>query len=301
LRYVVTLGRILDATPEPEPVVPLREAPPVHTVHNGLAVRGLTFAYGPHAEPVLRDLDLDVPDGDHLTIVGPSGIGKSTLAGLLCGLLPPDTGTVTLGGVPLSVVTAPELAASRVLIPQEAYVFTGTVHDNLVYLRPDASVADVRRAVAAVGADHLIDRLGGLDALVNPAELSSGERQLLALVRAYLSAAPVVVLDEATCHLDGVAERRAEEAFAARHGTLIVIAHRMSSALRAKRVLILDGNAAIVGDHDTVRATSPLYRELLGFWDLDPTRLLGSADRLDPVAGAHLRVDAGQAVPHRTG
>jgi len=266
LRYVVTLGRILDASPlasgSPASGAMLRS-----TVHRGLSVRGLTFAYGPHAEPVLRDLDLDVPDGDHLTIVGPSGIGKSTLAGLLCGLLPPGAGTVTLGGVPLNALTPAELAASRVLIPQEAYVFTGSVRDNLIYLRPDASAAELRRAVSAVGAGGLIEKLGGLDAQLRPAELSSGERQLLALVRAYLSPAPLVVLDEATCYLDGAAERRAEEAFAARDGTLVVIAHRMSSALRAARVLVLDGTSAIVGDHDTVRANSPLYRELLGFWD----------------------------------
>jgi ATP-binding cassette subfamily C protein len=261
---VVTLGRILDATPVTAP-----EPGCACTVHRGLSVRGLTFAYGPHAEPVLRDLDLDVPDGDHLTIVGPSGIGKSTLAGLLCGLLSRDAGTITIGGRPVDAFTRKALATSRVLIPQEAYVFTGTVYENLVYLRPDASAADVRRAVALVGAGELVDRLGGLDAQVTPAALSSGERQLLALVRAYLSPAPLVVLDEATCHLDGAAERRAEEAFAARDGTLVVIAHRMSSALRASRVLVLDGTSATAGDHDTVRANSSLYRELLGFWDAD--------------------------------
>jgi ATP-binding cassette subfamily C protein len=238
----------------------------------------LTFAYGPHAAPVLRDLDLDVPDGDHLTIVGPSGIGKSTLAGLLCGLLAPTAGTVSIGGRPVDTFTRKALGTSRVLIPQEAYVFTGTVYDNLVYLRPDASAADVRRAIAAIGAGELVDRLGGLDAYIYPAALSSGERQLLALVRAYLSPAPLIVLDEATCHLDGTAERRAEEAFAARDGTLVVIAHRMSSALRAKRVLVLDGTSAIVGDHDMVRANSPLYRELLGFWDAEGEGRSGSGE-----------------------
>jgi ATP-binding cassette subfamily C protein len=101
---------------------------------------------------------------------------------------------------------------------------------------------------------------------VVPAQLSAGERQLLALVRAYLSAAPVVVLDEATCHLDPAAEGRAEAAFAGRAGTLIVIAHRVSSALRARRVLVLDGTRATVGDHASQLAVSPLYRELLGHW-----------------------------------
>ena len=126
---------------------------------------------------------------------------------------------------------------------------------------------NLERAVAALGADALVDRLGGLSATLRPGELSAGERQILALVRAYLAEAPLAVLDEATCFLDPATERRAEEAFSARSGTLIVIAHRISSALRARRVLVLDGVAATIGDHDAVRASSPLYRELLGHWD----------------------------------
>jgi ATP-binding cassette, subfamily C, bacterial len=154
-----------------------------------------------------------------------------------------------------------------VLIPQEAYVFTGTVWENLSYLRPAATAAEIGAAAGALGAEPLLVRLGGLGAQLRPAELSAGERQLVALVRAYLSAAPVVVLDEATCHLDPAAERRAEEGFAARPGTLVVIAHRISSALRARRILVLDGSHATVGDHATLLATaSPLYRELLGHW-----------------------------------
>jgi ATP-binding cassette subfamily C protein len=263
LRYVVTLGRILDATDTPKP--PPRTEADVHGYT--LALRGVTFAYGPHAEPVLTGLDLTVPEGDHLVVVGASGIGKSTLAGLLCGLLRPDAGTVSLGGAPTADLPADVLADARVLIPQEAYVFTGTVRDNLTYLRATATDADLDAAVAAVGAVALVSALGGYDAALDPTALSAGERQLLALVRAYLSPAPLVVLDEATCHLDPVAERRAEEAFAARGGTLVVIAHRLSSALRARRVLVLDGVSATVGDHETVLAASPLYRQLLGAWE----------------------------------
>jgi ATP-binding cassette subfamily C protein len=269
LRFVVTLGRILDATevPAPRPDTP----PAAATVRGeasarGLELRGVTFGYGRHAEPVLHDLDLVVPAGDHLAVVGPSGIGKSTLAALLSGLLRPDSGEVLLDGTPVAARSADQLARARVLIPQQAYVFSGTVRENLAYLAPRTDDERLRRAVAAVGAAPLVAGLGGLAATVSPGQLSAGERQQLALVRAYLSPAPLVVLDEATCHLDPAAERLAEEGFARRPGTLIVIAHRLSSALRARRVLVLDGTRAAVGDHDTLRASSPLYRELLGHW-----------------------------------
>jgi ATP-binding cassette subfamily C protein len=318
LRFVVTLARILDAgAPPAAPADAKAAAPSGHA----LSVRGLTFAYGPHAEPVLRDLSLTVPERDHLTIVGPSGIGKSTLAGLLCGLLRPDAGTVRLGGVATGELTGARLAALRVLIPQEAYVFTGTLRENLAYLCPHVDDARVRAAAASLGADALLDRLGGLDAEVRPDDLSAGERQLLALVRAYLSPAPVAVLDEATCHLDPATERRVERAFAAR-GTLVVIAHRMSSALRARRVLVLDGSRAVAGDQDAVRAASPLYRELLGVAVPDgcrspgttvdpaytvhdgrsePAGLPGDVYGLDAGTRTGLGDDAGQVVAHGTG
>lgn len=234
-------------------------------------VRGLSFAYSPAAEPVLRDLDLTVSEGEHLAIVGPSGIGKSTLANLLCGILPPTSGVVQLSDYAVTELSPQRLAQSRVLIPQEAYVFSSTVWDNITYLHPAATPAHVNGAVLALGSEHLIGRLGGYSATISPDSLSAGEAQLIALVRAYLSPAPIIVLDEATCHLDPAAEKQAEQALAARGGTLIVIAHRISSALRARRILVLDGATAEIGDHETLLATSPLYQELMSHWA--PTQL----------------------------
>ncbi|SEF97635.1 ATP-binding cassette, subfamily C [Nonomuraea solani] len=228
-----------------------------------LRVTGLTFAYGPRAEPVIDDLTLSIPEGEHLAIVGPSGIGKSTLASLLAGLAVPRRGTVRLGGVAVADIDAAHLRRSVALIPQEAYVFTGTLRENLAYLRPDATTAELGQAVAALGMRPLVDRLGGYDAAlgVGGPELSAGERQLIALCRVHVSAARVVVLDEATCHLDPVAEARAERAFAGR--TLVVIAHRISSARRARRILLLDGTT---GSHEELLATSAMYAGLVGHW-----------------------------------
>ncbi len=270
ISMVVNWRRLLDAAAADEPTA-LTEHPATGTGAvghrgSGLELRGVHFAYGPDAEPVLRDLDLRIPDGDHLAVVGPSGVGKSTLAGVLAGLLQPDTGDARLDGVPLSDWDRTRLAARRVLIPQEAYVFADTLRENLGYLRGNVDDAELDDAVNALGLRPVVKRLGGYSEPVVPAELSAGERQLVTLVRAYVSRAPLVILDEATCHLDPAAEERVERVFAARPGTLVVIAHRISSAQRAHRILLLDGEQAVLGSHRDLQDVSASYRDLVGHW-----------------------------------
>lgn len=236
-----------------------------------MRVRGLTFRYGAAARPVLADVTLSLPAGEHLAVVGASGAGKSTLAALLSGLLAPQAGTVLLGGVAVAGAPPAALARLRVLVPQEAYVFTGSLADNLRYLCPEADDGTMSDAVDALGAGALAARLGGLNGAVTPGALSAGERQLVAAVRAYLSPAPLVILDEATCHLDPAAEATVEDAFARRPGTLVVIAHRISSAVRAGLVLVVDGERPVAGTHEELLARSATYRELVGHWDDRPT------------------------------
>ncbi|WP_182880758.1 ATP-binding cassette domain-containing protein [Microbispora sp. H10949] len=262
VRLAVTLERILHV---PGPPVAHGDTEPDTLPDSArLVLRGVRFAYGTAdqkaPEPVIDGLDLDVPEGDHLAVVGPSGIGKSTLAALVAGLLTPDEGEVLVGGVPAARV----LPAARALIPQEAYVFPGTLAENLTYLAPGATPERVDEVVAAFGLADLAQRCAG--GPLDPAELSAGERQLIALARTYLSPARLVVLDESTCHLDPAAEARAEAAFAARGGTLVVVAHRISSALRAKRVLVMDGTRVRLGSHEEMVAASPLYADLVGHW-----------------------------------
>ncbi|WP_327323280.1 ABC transporter ATP-binding protein [Streptomyces sp. NBC_01210] len=253
-------------------------------------LRGVTFAYGSGAAPVVDGLDLAVPVGGHLVVAGPSGIGKSTLAALIAGVLRPDDGEVLLGG-------------ERVLVPQEAYVFTATVRENLGHLCPEPPPdAAVLASCAAVGAHGLVERLGGLDAPVDPTALSAGERQLLALARAHAAPAPLVLLDEATCHLDPAAEARAERAFATRPGgTLIVVAHRIGSARRAGRVLVMDGTQTEYGTHEELLARSSFYRELTGAFAgfSHPALALGDPYGVDPVARPGLTGDGRHVVAHR--
>ena len=266
VRLTVTLERIIEAggsaEDDAEAGASLEAGPALEA--GLLELRGVRFGYSASAEPVIDDLSIDIAPGDHLAIVGPSGIGKSSLAGLMAGMLEPTAGSVLLDGAP--VTQYPHRV--RVLIPQEAYVFAGTLAANICYLRAGAAPDDVLdAAAAAVGLGPLVTRLGGYQAVINPARLFAGERQLIALARAYLSPAPIVILDEATCYLDPAAESRAEAAFAERGGTLIVIAHRISSALRARRVLVLDGTRAQAGEHDTLLVSSPMYRDLVGYWN----------------------------------
>lgn len=277
IRLFVTLGRLLGeqlprppaapgpraAVAVPHPDVPAARKP------TGIAVTldAVAFSYAEGSNEVLSGIDLRVEPGEHIAVVGPSGIGKSTLASLLSGTHRPTSGRVRFDGVDLSAFTPRQLAAHRAYLPQEAYVFTGTLRENLLYLR-DTPVDDdeLDHTVGAVGLDRLVSGAGGYDGLVQPHQLPSGERQLIALARAHLSPARLTVLDEATCHLDPAAEARAEGAMRERPGTLVVIAHRISSARTADRVLVLDGGTPRLGTHARLLTESDLYRDLVGLW-----------------------------------
>ena len=258
-------GRLLETTDESQPVVEVVAvaAPPSPPE---LEVRDLAFAYGASAAPIVENLHLSLPPGDHLAIVGPSGIGKSSLAALLAGVLVPDRGSVAIGGV--AVHRREDRCQLVTMVPQETYVFAGSLRENLCYLRPSATDAEALAAAEAVGLERVLERLGGLEAEVDLAKsaLSAGERQLVTLVRVHLAASPIVVLDEATCYLDPAAEERAERAFMASGSTLVVVAHRMSATLRAKRVLVMDGEGVDTGQHDELLLRNALYSDFHAMW-----------------------------------
>ncbi|MFJ9324586.1 ABC transporter ATP-binding protein [Streptomyces globisporus] len=251
----------------------IRPASPAKTIEAGfpsgrdLSVTGLSFAFGSQ-RPVLSGVDLTITHGEHVAVVGPSGAGKSTFADVLASLIPPDSGAVALGGQDMSLLDPSLVRECVALIPQEAYVFRGTVMENLAYLAPETTPQEAARAVRILGAERLIADLGGLDAEIDdPQRLAAGHRQLLALVRVYVSPAAVVILDEACSQLDPATERTVEEAFAARPGTLIVIAHRMSSADRADRVVLMQSGRIVVGTADGLRRHSDLFARMCSAWD----------------------------------
>ncbi|WDG28873.1 ATP-binding cassette domain-containing protein [Streptomyces sp. CA-278952] len=265
-RLVVVLDRFTDAPPPPadDPPPPAREAAPPPRGTPVAELHEVSFAYGPGARPVLDRLSLTIGAGEHLAVVGPSGSGKSTLAAVLAGTERPTGGAVRWRGRPVRPADATSV---RVLLPQHAYVFSGSLRDNLRYHRPDARDREIAAMADALGLDGLLSRLGSLDAAVEPDRLSQGERQLIALGRAYLAAPPLLILDEATSRLDPAAETRAELAFGALPGALVVVAHRLSSARRAGRTLVMDGPRTQCGTHGELLGSCTLYRDLAGLWE----------------------------------
>lgn len=251
--------------PAPAPAAVLAGLPMPRSAGIAVRLRGLTFRYGPAAEAVIDSLDLDITPGEHLAVIGPSGSGKSTLAFLLAGILKPESGRVELDGWDVRAWPQAQARQAVVVIPQEAYIFAGSLRENLTYLNPQATDADIFRAVRQLGLDPLLDRFGSLSAELQAgaAALSAGEAQLLALGRAWLSPGRLIILDEAGSHLDPATELQAEQAFRRRGGTIITIAHRLDTARRADRILLLD-TTPVIGDDAGLRSVSELYRRMLG-------------------------------------
>jgi ATP-binding cassette subfamily B protein len=255
---------ILDTEPQlAEPTHPV----PLPAGGGHVRMAGITFGYDP-AVPVLHDLDLDIPAGRTVAIIGPTGSGKSTITQLIPRFYDPQAGTVTVDGVDVRDVAVDDIRGAVGMVTQDPFLFSDTVRANIAFGRPEASDEDVAGAARMAQADTFIRALPeGYDTVVGERgfTLSGGQRQRIAIARAILVDPRILVLDEATASVDASTEREISRALATVMAgrTTIIIAHRLSTiALAEEIVLIDDGRVAARGTHDDLYASSALYREI---------------------------------------
>ncbi len=253
-----------DMLPEPTQPMPLSEA------DGSICFDRVTFQY--EQEPILSEIELEIKAGETVAIVGPSGVGKSTLVSLVCRFYDPEQGSVSIGGINLKHVVSGELRSQIALVSQYPLLFSGSIMDNIRVGNPDASDDRVKDAAKLARIHEDIHALeAGYQTLLGQRGegLSGGQRQRMAIARAFLKDAPILILDEATSALDSESEAGIQEALAelCKGRTTILIAHRFSSIKHASRILVMNktlAGGAIVADgtHDEVYATSALYRQL---------------------------------------
>ena len=262
------LFQILDAKPEVD------EHPGAVALPNSgeLVVSGIDFTYSGAENRALQNVSISVGVGEKLALVGPTGAGKSTLAKLMARLYDPQVGSVSYGGIDLKMATMSSLRERIVVVPQEGFLFNGTIRDNLRIARSSATDEEIDAAIAAIGAtEHFATLPDGLDTEVRErgSRLSAGERQLVALARAALVDPAVLVLDEATSNLDPGTEAEVghalERLMAGR--TVIVVAHRLSTVQRADHIAVIaDAQVAEYGTHAELIAKGGRYSALATAW-----------------------------------
>jgi len=248
-----------------------------------VTLRDVRYTYPGAEGPALAGVTLRLVPGERVALVGPSGAGKSTIVNLLLGFLVPERGVIAADGHPLSDFSAEAWRERVALVPQRPYLFAGSVLDNLRLARPDATLAEAQTAAVLAGADEFVAALPqGYDTALGEggARLSKGQAQRIAIARAFLKDAPVLILDEPTAHLDPTSEaqvRDALERLAAGRTTLIV-AHRFGMVRGADRIVVLDGGRVVeTGTHEALALAGGPYARLVHAADTDGATLMGGA------------------------
>ncbi|MFD9222993.1 ABC transporter ATP-binding protein [Streptomyces sp. NPDC060064] len=266
----VSLGRIQELLQEPTSTAAAKAPVEVRSLRGEIAFENVDFAYGSADEPeaALNSIDLRIPAGQTVAFVGETGAGKSTLVKLVARFYDPTSGKVTADGRDLRDLDLTAYRHRLGVVPQEAYLFAGTVRDAIAYGRPGASDAEVEAAARAVGAHDMIATLDGgylHEVSERGRNLSAGQRQLIALARAELVDPDILLLDEATAALDLATEAQVNQATDRLTGrrTTLVVAHRLTTAARADRVIVMDGGRAVEdGTHDELLALGGIYATL---------------------------------------
>ncbi|HEY5196744.1 MAG TPA: ABC transporter ATP-binding protein, partial [Solirubrobacteraceae bacterium] len=278
-------GRIFQLIDLPPAIIDADDAIDLPRLRGEISFENVHLAYG-DADPVLKGLDLRIPAGERLAIVGPSGSGKSTAALLVSRFRDPADGAVRVDGHDIRDVRLHSLRRQVGIVFEESFLFSDTIAANIAYGRPDASVAEVRAAARVAAADEFIGDLpDGYETVVGERglTLSGGQRQRIALARAILIDPRILILDDATSAIDAKTEAaigdRLRVAMAGR--TTLIVAHRRSTVRLADRIVVLDGGrVADVGTHEELAARSPTYRTLVTGLDDDA----GPGDRIEALA-----------------
>jgi ABC-type multidrug transport system fused ATPase/permease subunit len=271
LSAVAALDKITDVLDEEPDVIDESEACELDHIAGAVAFESVRFAYGRGPE-VLHGIDLDVPAGTTVALVGHTGAGKSTIAKLLARFYDPTAGRVTIDGIDLRSATQSSLRRQLGIVPQEGFLFAGTLADNVRFGRPDATLDDVAAAIRAVGAEPLVAELEhGYDTQLGErgSRLSLGQRQLIAFARALLADPRLLILDEATSSVDIGTERQIEDALRRLLDgrTAFVIAHRLSTIRDADLIVVLEhGEVAEQGTHAELLELGGRYLSLYGDW-----------------------------------
>jgi len=266
---VLKLRTLLETPPS---VIEAPAAVDLPVIEGEIVFDDVSFSYDVSAPAVLRHVDLRIAPGETVAFVGPTGAGKSTMAKLVTRFYDPSAGRVCIDGHDLRDVTMSSLRRQLGVVPQEPFLFAGTIRDNIAFARPDASDDEVREAVEKVGLSDVVERMpNGVDTVVHERgqSLSSGERQLIALAWAFLAHPRVLVLDEATSNLDLQSETKIEAALDVllQARTAVLIAHRLSTAKRADWIAVVeDGMVVETGPHDDLVARGGRYAEMYATW-----------------------------------
>ena len=274
LSAVAALDKITDLLDEEPEVKDAPAALALEQITGHVAFEGVRFAYGRGPE-VLHGIDLDVRAGTTVALVGHTGAGKSTIAKLLARFYDPTAGRLTIDGTDLREVAQSSIRQQLGIVPQEGFLFAGTVADNIAFGRPGAAREEIVGAARTVGADEFIDSLeNGYDTQLGErgSRLSLGQRQLVAFARALLADPRILILDEATSSVDIGTERKIERALRRLlHGrTAFIIAHRLSTIRDADLIVVLEhGQIVEQGTHDDLLVARGLYTSLYGDWAAD--------------------------------
>jgi ABC-type multidrug transport system fused ATPase/permease subunit len=274
LSATAALDKIMGVLDEQPQVVDRPGAQELARIGGHVRFEGVRFTYG-RGDEVLHGIDLDVPAGTTVALVGHTGAGKSTIAKLLARFYEPTHGRITIDAVDLNDVTQESLRRQLGVVPQEGFLFAGTVSENIAFGKPDASSDEIVRAAQTVGAHDFILRLeDGYATQLGErgSRLSLGQRQLVAFARALLADPRVLILDEATSSVDIGTERRIEHALRVllADRTAFVIAHRLSTIRDADLIVVLEhGRVVEQGSHEELLARRGLYTSLYGDWAAD--------------------------------